>query len=134
MTETNETAKTPLSLQVLSSQFSVCQCAEMPARLPQGGFYSLTRTGDEISIVCETALAPEKATAREDGWRALKVCGPLDFALVGILAHIASALAEASVPLFALSTYDTDYVLVKDDKLADALHALQHAGCSIEEG
>lgn len=126
------TTQLHLKLTTLDCQLSVCQCPDVPADLLGEGFCCITRTDDEISVVCETARAPRNATAREDGWRALKVCGPLDFGLVGILAHISSALADASVPLFALSTYDTDYVLVKEAALESAAAALRQRGCAVD--
>ena len=120
-----------LQLEVLECRLSVCKFPEMPAGLPGDGFCSVTRTSDELSVVCETARVPAGALAREDGWRALKVLGPLDFALVGVLARISSALAEAQVPLFAISTYDTDYILVKEDTLQMAADALRSEGCAV---
>ena len=94
--------------------------------LPEGpsGFYSLSVTEGEISLVAERAKLPQGYFAREDGWRAFVVDGTLDFSLVGILAGISSALAERGIPLFALSTYDTDYVLVKAEHFAAACEAL----------
>lgn len=124
--------ETQLHLSVLDCHLSVCQCTDVSAELLDGGFCCITRTDEEVSIVCETAKAPENVTAREDGWRALKVRGPLEFGLVGILATISSALANAGVPLFALSTYDTDYVLVKAETLDIAVTALRNEGCVID--
>ncbi|WP_199229381.1 ACT domain-containing protein [Azospirillum sp. TSO22-1] len=87
---------------------------------------SVTRTADELSVVCADARVPEDAKA-ERGWRAFRVEGPLDFALTGIMARLSGALADANIPLFALSTYDTDYVLVRAadaERAADALGAV----------
>ena len=98
--------------------------------LPSGmvGWYSLSVTESEISLVAETAKLPTGYVAREDGWRALKVEGTLDFSLVGILASISAALAERGIPIFVLSTYDTDVILVKGDRLRDATAALESKG------
>ena len=101
--------------------------AAIPAWAAGGTFSSITRTPDELSIVCEERLAPDDGKS-EGGWRALQVAGPLDFALVGILAAIAAPLAEAGVSIFAVSTFDTDYVLVKESNLARAIDALRDAG------
>lgn len=90
-------------------------------------FASITRTGDELSIVCREALVPPGAAA-EPGWRALKISGPLPFTAVGVLAGIAAPLADAGVSIFAVSTFDTDYVLVKADQLDRAMAALSAAG------
>ncbi len=76
-------------------------------------FCSITRTADEVSIVCPLGRVPDDVR-RESGWRCLKVEGPLDFALTGILASLAVPLAQAGISIFAISTYDTDYLLVKD--------------------
>ena len=120
-----------IRLSVLGYRLSVCKCTEVPADLLSGGFCSIARTDDEISVVCETANVPERPISREDGWRAFKVEGPLDFSLVGILANISRALADAGVGLFAVSTYNTDYILVKKENLLRALEALRAAGYEI---
>ncbi len=120
-----------LQLVVFDCALSVCKLDKLPESLLDGGFCCVTRTEDELSVVCETGKVPEDALAREDGLRALKVQGPLDFGLVGILAGISTALANVSVPLFAVSTYDTDYVLVKEENLGLAIAALRDGGCVV---
>ncbi|MEA2320515.1 MAG: uncharacterized protein QOD81_365 [Solirubrobacteraceae bacterium] len=92
-----------------------------------GALHAVVRTARELSIVCAQAGVPGEARA-ERGFRALEVAGPLDFALTGVLAALAVPLAEAGVAIFAVATYDTDYVLVRDDRLADAVAALRAAG------
>ncbi|HEV7647058.1 MAG TPA: ACT domain-containing protein [Actinophytocola sp.] len=82
---------------------------------------------DGLTVVCPTRVAPVSDT-REDGWRLLSVRGPLEFALTGIMAALAGGLAAAGVSLFAVSTYDTDHVLVKSDDLDRAVRALREAG------
>jgi hypothetical protein len=99
----------------------------IPAWATGGVFFSVTRTPYELSIVCEAERVPP-GTAAEAGWRALAVQGPLDFGLTGILASIASPLAEARISVFALATYDTDYVLVREADLQRAVLALRRAG------
>lgn len=91
------------------------------------GLVSITRTVDELSIVCEAERVPPGVLAERD-WRCLAVAGPLDFSEIGILAALSEALAEARVSLFALSTYDTDYLLVRDATLAIAVEALRERG------
>ena len=120
-----------IELDVLEARLSVCKFDALPSSLPDGGFYSIVRTGDEISVVCETGALCDGAAACEDGWRAFKVRGPLDFGLVGILAKISSSLSEADVPLFAISTFDTDYILVKEENLEAATAALRGSGCIV---
>ena len=99
----------------------------IPAWATQGGFYSITHTEDELSMVCEAAAIPVDAGA-ELGWRGLRVVGRLDFALTGILASLANPLAAAGVSIFAVSTFDTDYILVRDYALDTAIDSLRRAG------
>lgn len=119
-----------LDLRVLPEALAVCRLpagAPVPAWALAGGWFAVTRTADELSVVCAEALAPADVQA-ERGWRLLQVQGPLDFGLTGVLAALAVPLGQAGVSLFAVSTYDTDYVLVKADRLAAALTALTAAG------
>ena len=123
-----------LQLEVLAPEFSVCKMGAhdpIPNGLAERAYCFIGRTPDELSIVCESAAAPTAAAEREDGWRALKVAGPLDFGLVGILAKICQALADAAIPVFAISTYDTDYVLVKAGNFEAAIKALEAAGTCV---
>jgi hypothetical protein len=119
-----------LSLRTLPGELAVCRMAPdaaAPAASAGAALWSVTRTVDELSIVCPVAAAPPGAEV-EPGWRALQVAGPLDFALTGVLAAIAGPLAAAEVSIFAVSTYDTDYVLVRDAALPAAFEALRRAG------
>jgi hypothetical protein len=92
--------------------------------------HAVVRTAAEVSVVCAAQRVPAGVRA-ERGWRALAVEGPLDLALTGVLAALAVPLARAGVPIFAVSTYDTDYVLVRSDRLEDALDALREAGHTV---
>lgn len=118
-----------MTLHVLPQEFSVCKTASVPA-LPAGICF-FARTDTEISVVCETRRIDFDVTAREDGWRAFTVAGTLDFALIGILAKITGVLAESGISVFCVSTYDTDYVLVRSARLSVAVDALSAAGYSI---
>ncbi len=115
---------------MLAGELAICR---LPADAPAPAFpapapvLSITRTADELSIVCPAAGAPPGAHV-EAGWRALQVAGPLDFALTGILAAIAAPLARAGISIFAVSTFDTDYVLVREAALSEAVAALRQAG------
>jgi uncharacterized protein len=93
---------------------------------------SITRTADELSVVVPQAAVPSGVQA-EPGWRALSVRGPLPFHLTGILVSLAAPLAEAGVPIFALSTHDTDWLLVGHDRVGDACAALENAGHRIHD-
>ncbi|HJX27758.1 MAG TPA: ACT domain-containing protein [Thermoanaerobaculia bacterium] len=121
----------PLTLLVLPDRLAVCRLppdAPFPA-LPPDGFWSVTRTSEELSVILPEAAVPRETEWKiEPGWRILRVEGTLDFSLTGILASIAEPLAESGVPLFALSTYDTDYVLVRDADLDWAKSALAARG------
>jgi hypothetical protein len=91
----------------------------------------MTRTNDELSIVCRENEIPDDVK-KETGYQAFKIEGPLDFALTGILSSIAAPLADAHISIFAVSTYDTDYVLIKKAKIADAISVLRAAGHSVK--
>jgi uncharacterized protein len=92
-----------------------------------GAFLSLTRTEGELSVVCREDAVPEGPVC-ERGWRRISVAGVLDFALTGILAALADPLAAAGIPVFAISTYDTDHLLIKSGNLARAAEILEKAG------
>ena len=117
-----------LRLTVLPDRFAVCRCERAPEISSlTGGLVALVRTEQELSLVCAQAEAPASAKV-EKGWRALKVEGPLPFHLTGILHGILTPLAARGIAIFAVSTYDTDYVLLKDERLAEACEALSAAG------
>ena len=123
-----------IELRVLPGRLAVCRLeagAAPPAWATGGALWSITGSADELSVVCEEGRAPE-GVRREAGWRALKVAGPLDFALTGVLSGVAGPLAEAGVSIFAVSTFDTDYVLVKEERLGEAVAALRAAGLAVE--
>lgn len=122
-----------LTLSVLDDLFSVCRLApdaRIPHWLPTKGFVSVTRTADELSVVCPGDAVPESVRA-EGGFCALKIEGPLDFSLTGILAAVAVPLAGAGISIFAVSTFDTDYVLVKKSGLEKAVSLLQASGHAV---
>lgn len=122
-----------LTLEVIADRLAIVKLppdADVP-QLPLGGaLLSLTITRDEISIVCSEDSAP-KVEQSATGWRALRVAGDLDFSLVGIMASLSGALAEAGVSIFAISTYTTDYLLVREASLEQAVAALRAAGHTI---
>ena len=117
-------------LVVLPDPFSICRLAHdapIPAWATSGSFYSITRTRDELSIVCPEEVVPN-GTHCEPGWRGLRVAGTLDLSALGILAALASPLAQAGVSIFTISTFNTDYLLVKSKDLAKALEVLRQKG------
>jgi hypothetical protein len=123
-----------MKLLVLPEEFAVARLEAsdaIPAWAMQAPVFSATRTPDELSIVCARPhLPPEVRAAR--GWRCLRVAGTIDFAATGVLASIAGPLANAGVSIFAISTYDTDYVLVPEHALAAAIAALTAAGHDVD--
>jgi hypothetical protein len=119
-----------LDLSILPEIFAIARLdplAPLPALEDAGSLTSITRTPEELSLVCVEGAVPPGASASR-GWRAIRVAGALDFSLTGILASLASPLADARISIFALSTHDTDYVLVKDETLPRAVDALTGAG------
>ena len=117
-----------ITLHILSDAFSVCQI-EQHSEIPfDEEFVFVGKTDEEISLVCRTQAVPARALNREDGWRAMKIQGVLDFGLVGILSGITTILTQNQISVFAVSTYNTDYILVKDTSLALAQKALEEDG------
>ena len=123
-----------LKLSVLPQRLAVCRLDPdemIPDWLRECDFWSVTRTDEELSVVLPEASVP-RAWKTEEGWRCLKVHGPLDFNLTGVLASLASPLAEAGISIFAISTYDSDYILVRDEDLDGAETVLSACGHVIE--
>ena len=121
-----------LTLSILPDEFAICQF-DRALPIPNWslqGFFAITRTQDELSIVCPQADVPQTAQAEafKGNWRCFKIEGPLDFALTGVLVAIAVPLAAADISIFAISTYATDYVLVKQSVLERAVQVLLQAG------
>jgi hypothetical protein len=122
-----------MKVTLLAGRYAVCRLtspSEVPKWAAGGTFYSITMTPDELSIVCEEGRVPPDVRC-EPGWVALELEGPIPFETTGVLASLSAAIAGAGISLFAVSTFDTDYVLVKADKAATALSALRSAGYSI---
>ncbi len=122
-----------MTLKMIGRDFSVCKVTEIRPETLQGDFCFIGKTDEELSLVCETDRAPEDATARENGWRAFRIEGVLDFSLTGILAPIAALLADRKIGIFAVSTYNPDYILVRKEKLAELAELLENAGYTVKE-
>ena len=124
-----------MKLTILPETLAICRL-EKDTSLPDwawaDNFVSVTRTADELSIVCPQKKVPADVK-RDEGWRCLKVQGPLDFSLTGILTSLTMPLAEEGISVFAISTYDTDYLLVKEEQLEGAIQALREEGYDIEK-
>ena len=118
-----------LQLELMPETIAVCRL-DAGAEVPEwatGGLLSITRTPDELSIICSQPKVPA-SIQRESDWRCLRVCGPLDFSIVGLIASLTSTLAAARISVFVFSTFETDYLLVKQNQLESAIKSLTAAG------
>ncbi|MDZ7840329.1 MAG: ACT domain-containing protein [Gammaproteobacteria bacterium] len=132
---TGSGAALPLKLSVLPGTMCIARLppdAVLPDWVPEAAWCSITRTAEELSIVCEAVHVPPNVR-QQGGWRLLQVAGPLDFALTGVLHRIAAPMADAGVSIFALSTFDTDYVLVSEAELGVAVSRLRKSGIIVSE-
>ena len=124
-----------ISLKKLDQEFAICKLTPdsiIPDWIWSSSLYSITKTIDELSLVCEQDKVIQHPTIQqENGWKCLQVVGPLDFALTGILSSIAQPLADNKISIFALSTYDTDYILIKKNKFEEADIVLKQNGFNI---
>ncbi len=118
-------------LRKLPWELTVCKAASMEDIRLDADFFFIGRTEEELSLVCRTSDVPARTTEREDGWRGFRVEGPLPFSMVGVLAGLSGVLAENGISIFALSTYQTDYLLVKEADFDRAAAALAGAGYGI---
>jgi hypothetical protein len=122
-----------LILQLLAGEFSVCRLPAnepVPAWADSVVFSSVTRTADELSIICPANQVPA-SVRNESGWCLVKFVGPFDFGIVGLLASVTEPLARAGISLLTVGTFDTDYVLIKTDRSAEALRVLEAAGHTV---
>lgn len=122
-----------LRIEPLDVKLSVCKVADYSGIDVEQPFVFTGCTDREKSLVCPTELVPVNALTRDDGWRAFSIVGQLDFSLIGILSGITSLLAEQKIGVFALSTYDTDYVLTKEENFEQAIETLRAGDYQIEE-
>lgn len=120
-----------MKIKKFDEDFSVCKIVDTTGVDLNDKFCFLGKTDEEISLVCLTKNVPRNTTDRDDGWKAMRIQGELDFSLIGILAKISGILAEKEIGIFAISTYNTDYILVKDSNYEKALNALAEAGYDI---
>ncbi len=118
-------------IEALDVFFSVCKVTDYSGISPDQPFVFIGSTEEEKSLVCPTERVPENTTDREDGWRAFRLAAQMDFSLVGILARLSAVLADENIGIFAVSTFNTDYILVKALDFERALLALQNAGYRI---
>lgn len=122
-----------MKLKKLPYNLTVCKLKDISDINLSTEFFFIGRTDEELSLVCRTEDTPVNTTERDDGWRGFRIEGVLDFSLIGILSKISTILAENQIGIFAVSTYNTDYILVKAENFDRAMEALSAAGYEVEE-
>lgn len=120
-----------MQIKRIHADFSICKISDASMIDFDTDYCFVGRTDEELSLVCESGRVPRNALVRDDGWRAFRIQGVLDFSLIGILAEISAVLAANSIGIFALSTFNTDYILVKKENYEKALATLACAGHEI---
>ena len=120
-----------MKIKKINEDFSVCQVSDYSKVNFKSKYFFIGQTIEENSLVCITEDVPANIIAQDDGWKAFKIEGVLDFSLIGILAKISSLLANEKIGIFAISTYNTDYILTKQKHYLKALEVLAKAGYQI---
>ena len=120
-----------MELKRIEYKLTVCKVADISEIDWMADFYFVGKTDEEISLVCKTEDTPDKTTERDDGWRGFRIQGVLDFSLIGILSKLSGILADNHIGVFAVSTYNTDYILVKEENLERALEVLASKGYTL---
>lgn len=123
-----------MKLKQITGDYTVCRLSgllELTEEIQSSPFWFFGKTDEEFSLVCDTSLAPENPVEREDGFRAFRIEGVLDFSLIGILSKLSTVLADQGIGIFAVSTFQTDYILVKKESYHKAMKALQESGYTI---
>ncbi|MCC8048681.1 MAG: ACT domain-containing protein [Oscillospiraceae bacterium] len=120
-----------MELKTLDDNFTVCKVKDFSLVNIDAEYCFIGKTDEEKSLVCLTADVPSNVIERDDGWKGFRIQGILDFSLIGILSKISTILAEEDIPIFAMSTYNTDYVLLKEENYQKALGILEHCGYNI---
>ena len=117
-----------MELKRIDHKLTVCKVTDISDISMDADFYFIGKTDEELSLVCKTEDTPQNTVERDDGWRGFRIQGVLDFSLIGILAKLSSILAEHKIGIFAVSTYNTDYILVKEENYERALSVLSSEG------
>ena len=120
-----------MKLERIDARLTVCKVAKTADIDLNTDFFFMAKTDEEVSLVCKTEDAPRNTAAREDGWKGFRVQGTLDFSLTGILSGLSGILAEHQIGIFAVSTYNTDYILVKEENYERALAVLAAEGYTV---
>ena len=120
-----------MELKRIPHDLTVCKVAEIAEIDLNAGFYFIGKTDEELSLVCRTEDTPSRTIEREDGWKGFRIQGILDFSLIGILSALSGILARHGIGIFAVSTYNTDYILVKRENYERALEVLAAGGYTV---
>ncbi|MBR6094882.1 MAG: ACT domain-containing protein [Lachnospiraceae bacterium] len=120
-----------MELKKIEYKLTVCKVEDISAIDTTADFYFIGKTDEELSLVCKTKDTPSKTLERDDGWRGFRIQGILDFSLIGILSKLSGILAEHKIGIFAVSTYNTDYILVKEENFEKALSVLAEEGYTV---
>lgn len=121
-----------MKLEKLPYDFTICQVASVEDINLDNEFFFIAKTDEELSLVCKTADTPENTTACDDGWKGFRIQGVLDFSLIGVLSKISTILAKNEIAIFAVSSFNTDYILVKENYYDKAMGVLADAGYAVE--
>ena len=120
-----------MELKKIEHELTVCKAEKISDIDLSSEFYFIGRTDEELSLVCKTDDTPDKTIERDDGWKGFRIQGVLDFSLIGILSKISGILADNKIGIFAVSTYNTDYILVKEENFDKALEVLADEGYTV---
>ena len=121
-----------MELKIINQDFSICKVEDLSQIDYSDKFCFISKTDEELSLVCNTNLVPENAIACDNGWKAFRIQGILDFSLIGILSKISKLLAENEIGIFAVSTYNTDYILTKEENFDKSIKILENNGYVIK--
>ena len=120
-----------MELKRINYKLTVCKVSEVTSINKDSDFYFIGKTDEELSLVCKTEDTPRNTIERDDGWRSFRIQGVLDFSLIGILSRLSAVLAEHKIGIFAVSTFNTDYILVKEENFERALEVLATEGYTV---
>ena len=120
-----------MELKRIEHKLTVCKVSEISNINTDADFYFIGKTDEELSLVCRTEDTPKNTVERDDGWRGFRIQGVLDFSLIGVLSKLSGILAEHNIGIFAVSTYNTDYILVKEENYERALTVLDSEGYTV---
>ena len=120
-----------MELKRIEHKLTVCKVSEISNINTDADFYFIGKTDEELSLVCRTEDTPKNTVERDDGWRGFRIQGVLDFSLIGVLSKLSGILAEHNIGIFAVSTYNTDYILVKEEIYDRALTVLASEGYTV---